>query len=52
MAITAGELNLFIADEREDGFECLAVFGYFKDKEVVINNAQTSELSINLKGVI
>ena len=52
LARTAGELNLFIADEREDGFECLAVFGYFKDKEVVISNAQTSELSINLKGVI
>lgn len=52
LARTAGELNLFIASERENGFECLAVFGFFRDHELIIANSQTSSLNINLKGVI
>lgn len=48
----AGELNLFIGDEREDGFECLSVFGAAKDASITITNSQTSELNLNIEGVI
>lgn len=52
LARNAGKLCLFIGDERDQGFESLSIFGLYKDMEMVIPNADMSELDINLEGVI
>lgn len=48
----SGEMTLFIGDERDNGFECLTVFGVLKEPEIVLSNSQYCEMNISLEGVI
>ena len=47
-----GEATLFIGDERDNGFECLTIFGILKDPKITISNSQYCEMNLSLEGVI
>ena len=46
-----GELNLFVGDERDEGFASLTTLGYIKDFEIPFDNPVKSELPITIIGV-
>lgn len=52
LADIAGEATLFLADEREGGYESLLIYGFFRDFDIVIPSPALSECNLTLEGLI
>ena len=48
----AGEATLFLADEREGGYESLLIYGFYRDFDIIITSNDKSECNLTIEGLI